>query len=197
MPLPFWVLSVFALLLVVPARAGKPKFATLDVAKAFEAYHLTITERNRVSEARAKLQQDSRRETLKLLAVELRDLKEQVEDSTFTEEQRKDFYRDYMMKNFERDSLKREHDKYLEEQNRLINDGLVKRTYQLLEVVRILARKIAVEDGFDYVFEVSGKTSSQLSALIYIREATDLTARIIGELNRNAPRKDVAANEGP
>ena len=197
MPLPFWVLSVFALLLAVPARAGKPKFATLDVAKAFEAYHLTITERNRVSEARAKLQQDSRRETLKLLAVELRDLKEQVEDSTFTEEQRKDFYRDYMMKNFERDSLKREHDKYLEEQNRLINEGMVKRTYQLLKDVRTLARKIAEEDGFDYVFEVSGKTSSQLSALIYIREATDLTARIIGELNRNAPRKDVAANEGP
>ena len=74
---------------------------------------------------------------------------------------------------------------------------MVKRTYQLLEDVRTLARKIAEEDGFDYVFEVSGKTSSQLSALIYIREATDLTARIIGELNRNAPRKDVAANEGP
>ena len=104
---------------------------------------------------------------------------------------------DYMMKNFERDSLKREHDKYLEEQNRLINEGMVKRTYQLLKDVRTLARKIAEEDGFDYVFEVSGKTSSQLSALIYIREATDLTARIIGELNRNAPRKDVAANEGP
>ncbi|MBJ07031.1 MAG: hypothetical protein CMO40_07970 [Verrucomicrobiaceae bacterium] len=190
MPPHFWLLPIFVLLLAAPIRAGKPRFATLDVAKAFEAYHLTITERTAVSEARSKLQQDTRSETLKLLEVELKDLKGRAKDPALSEDEREEYYRRYMLKNFERDSLKRQYEKHLAEQNRLINEGMVKRTYELLGDLRALARKVAEEEGFDYVFEVSGKTSSQLSTLIYIRDATDLTARIIAELNR-----DVAAEK--
>lgn len=193
-PFPSWLFPAIVLSFAIPAHAGKPRFATLDVAKAFEAYHLTVTERARVSEARGKLQQDPRRETIKLLEVELKDLKEQVEDPAFTEDQRKDYYRRYMMKNFERDSLRREYEKHLEEQNRLIDEALVKKTYDLLGDVRAIVQRVAEEDGFDYVFEVSGKTSSQLTTLIYIRNATDLTGRIIAELNKDAPGEKVAAN---
>ena len=98
------------------------------------------------------------------------------------------------MKNFERDSLRREYEKHLEEQNRLIDEALVKKTYDLLGDVRAIVQRVAEEDGFDYVFEVSGKTSSQLTTLIYIRNATDLTGRIIAELNKDAPGEKVAAN---
>ncbi|MCH2062883.1 MAG: OmpH family outer membrane protein [Roseibacillus sp.] len=200
MPLRPWLRSplpaVLGLLLSLDAAAGKPKLATLDMAKAFEAYHLTITARAKVEEARRTLQQDPRRETIKLLDVELRDLKTHVQDPIFTEAQRKDYYRRYMMKNHERLSLKREHEKHLAEQLNLINKGMVDKTRELLRNVRAIVRKIAEEDGYDHVFEVSGKTSSQLPSLIYIRNATDLTDRVIEELNRNRPKEEVATNPG-
>ena len=200
MPLHPWLRSplpaVLGLLLSLDAAAGKPKFATLDMAKAFEAYHLTVTARAQVQEARKALQQDPRRETIKLLDVELRDLKAHVQDPIFTEAQRKDYYRRYMIKNHERLSLKREHEKHLAEQLNLINRGMVDKTRELLRNVRTIVRKIAEEDGYDHVFEVSGKTSSQLSSLIYIRNATDLTDRVIEELNRNRPNAEVSTSAG-
>ena len=52
-------------------EAARPRIATIDMAKAFESYHLTHAERNRVQEARKALLQDPRPETLKLLQVEL------------------------------------------------------------------------------------------------------------------------------
>ena len=191
-PLP----AVLGLLLSLDATAGKPKFATLDMAKAFEAYHLTVTARAKVEEARRTLQQDPRGETVKLLDVELKDLKAHVQDPTVTESQRKDYYRRYMVKNHERLSLKREYESYLAEQLDLINRGMVEKTRELLRDVRTIVRKIAEEDGFDHVFEVSGKTSSRLPSLLYIRNATDLTDRVIEELNRDRPKEKVATNAG-
>ena len=188
--------AVLGLLLSLDAAAGKPKFATLDMAKAFEAYHLTVTARAQVQEARKTLQQDPRHETIKLLDVELRDLKDHVEDPTFTEAQRKDYYRRYMMKNHERLSLKRQHEQHHAEQLNLINKGMVENTRKLLHDVRAIVQEIAGKDGFDYVFEVSGKTSSQLSSLLYIRNAIDLTDRVIEELNRNRPNAEVSTSSG-
>ncbi len=192
----FLLLAVLGLLLPLPATAGKPKFATLDMARAFEAYHLTISARAKVQEARKTLEQDPRGETIKLLDVELRDLKAQVENPTLTESQRRDCYRRYLTKNHERLSLKREHEKHVAEQLDLINKGMVAKTRELLRDVEAIVQKIAEEDSFDHVFEVSGKTSSRLPSLLYIRNATDLTDRVIRELNKNRPEEEVATSSG-
>ena len=198
MPLPPWLRSfipaALGLLLAPHALAGKPKFATLDMARAFQSYHLTVVARAKVQEARKTLQQDPRSETIKLLEVVLRDLKTQVQTPSFTEEQRREYYRRYVTKNHEHTSLKREHEQYLEEQRTLINRDMVRKTHELLGDVRTIVQKVAEEEGFDHVFEVSGKTSSQLSTLIYIRNATDLTDRVIEKLNKDQPKEKVATN---
>ena len=71
-----------------------------------------------------------------------------------------------------------------------LNKGMVQKTRELLHDVQKIVGKIAEEEGIDHVFEVSGKSSSQLPSLIYIRNATDLTDRVIEELNRNQPEKE-------
>ena len=79
MPLHPWLRSfipaALVLLLAPHTRAGKPEFATLDMARAFQSYHLTVMARAKVQEARKALQKDPRSETIKLLDVELKDLK--------------------------------------------------------------------------------------------------------------------------
>ena len=71
---------------------------------------------------------------------------------------------------------------------------MVQKTRELLQDVQNIVRKIAEEEGIDHVFEVSGKSSSQLPSLIYIRNATDLTDRVIEELNRNQPEKEIPSS---
>lgn len=103
-----------------------------------------------------------------------------------------------MMKNYERVSLRRERDEHMSEQLKLINESMVKKTYDLLGDIRAIVQKIADEKGFDFVFEKSGKTSSQLAPLIYIRNSTDITELVITELNKNKPpEKDVASTVNP
>ena len=200
MPLHPWLRSfipaALVLLLAPHSRAGKPEFATLDMARAFQSYHLTVAARAKVQEARKALQKDPRSETIKLLDVELKDLKTQIQNPSFTEEQRREYYRRYVTKNHERTSLRSEHEQYLQEQRNLINRDMVRTTRTLLGDVRTIVQKIAEEEGFDHVFEVSGETSSQLSTLIYIRNATDLTDRVIKELNKKQSKEKVPTNSG-
>lgn len=184
------------LLLSLPSQAGKPKLGTINMARAFEAYHLTIAEKARVREAREKLQQDPRPETIKLLEVELRDLKGQAQDPALDEEQRREHYLRYMVKHQEHASLKREHEQDRSKRLELLNRNMVGKTRELLHDVQGTVRKVAEEEGIDHVFEVSGKSSSQLPSLIYIRNATDLTDRVIEELNRNQPKKEAPSSSG-
>ena len=196
--LPRLSLAIFATLaLALPGLAEKPRLATVDVSKAFEAYHLTVSERAKVKEARKKLHLDPRHEQIKLLKVEVKDLKREAKDLTLGENQRMDFYRRFMMKNYERSSLEREHKEHLEEQMKVINEGMVKKTYELLGDVRAVVQKIGEEQEFDHVFETSGKTSSQITPLLYIRNGTDITDLVIAELNKDQPKEEVAAAVTP
>ncbi len=181
---------LLGLLSFLPSQAGKPRLGTINIARAFEAYHLTIAEKERVREAREKLQQDPRPETIKLLEVELKDLRNQAQDPALNEEQRRQHYQRYMVKHHEHASLKREHEHDRSEKLEHLNKGMVQKTRELLHDVQKIVGKIAEEEGIDHVFEVSGKSSSQLPSLIYIRNATDLTDRVIEELNRNQPEKE-------
>ena len=94
-----------------PLEAARPRIATIDMAKAFESYHLTHAERNRVQEARKALLRDPRPETLKLLQVELGDLKGRIQDPGGEEKQRQQDYQRFLVKHHEYSTLKSEHEK--------------------------------------------------------------------------------------
>ena len=165
-------------------EAGEPLFATIDMAKAFESYHLTHAERKRVRQARKALLRDPRPETLKLLEVELGDLRGKIQDPAREEKQRQQDYQRFLVKHHEYSTLKSEHERDHSAKLKILNESMVVVTRKRLNDIRIVVRKIAREEEFDYVFEIGGKTSSQLPSLLYIRDATDLTMRIIEELNR-------------
>lgn len=177
------------------SRAEKPKFAVVDVSKAFEAYYVTIEEKSNIQDARDELKRDPRLEKIKLIKVELQELRDKVRDSTFTETERRDYFRQFQIKTQDLRALQRATVEHIDEQARVIDEAMVKRTRQLLGEVREVVQRLAAKEGFDFVFEVGGKTSSQIPSLIYIREATDLTDRVIEILNNDGvdPNDDIAA----
>ncbi len=192
--------AILVLSLSLPASGEKPRFAVVDVAKAFEAYHVTQEEKekNNNNAARAELKKDKRLEQIKLTRVELLDLRENVRDTTLSEAQREEYFRKFQIKAHELRSLQRDTLNYLAEQKRIIDTAMVDKTKELLETIRSVVREISEEGGYDYVFEKGGKTSSQIAPLIYIRNATDLTDLVIKTLNKDAPpEKAVATVENP
>jgi len=70
---------------------------------------------------------------------------------------------------------------------------MVRQTKKLLDNIRAVVRRIAGENGYDVVMETGGTTSSQVSTLIYIRDATDITDRVIAELNDTSSAADDVA----
>lgn len=183
--------------LATSAFAGKPKFAIVDVTRAFEAYHVTVLEKENIEKARAALQNDPRFEKIKLLKVELLDLRDDVRDTTRSHDEREQAFREFQIKDRDLRVLQRETSEHIAEQARIIDTAMVKKTRHLLGEVRAAIQKIAQEGGYDYVFETSGRTSSQIPPLIYIRDAVDLTAPVIDALNRTETEKDVATVGAP
>ena len=45
----------------------------------------------------------------------------------------------------------------------------------------------AKSDAYDYVFDKSGLSTSQVPFLLYTKDATDITAGLLGVLNKDAP----------
>jgi Skp family chaperone for outer membrane proteins len=193
-PLPKLLLAASAVLgLALPAFAEKPKFAVVDITRAFEAYHVTILEKEKIRESRAALKRDPRLEKIKLMELELVELRDKVRDVTLSEGERQLHYREFHLKDQDLRKLQRDAREDLSERSRTIDVAMVHKTRHLLGEVRAVVQKVSEEGGFDFAFEKSGKTSSQIPTLIYIRDATDITDLVIEILNNgNAVETDIA-----
>lgn len=68
-------------------------------------------------------------------------------------------------------------------------DGMVER----LDEVRAEVARQAEERGLELVYDISGKSSTQVAVLIYAKETEDITAAVINALNADAPEGDTEA----
>ena len=64
---------------------------------------------------------------------------------------------------------------------------MVQRMKGILEEIRKLVEEKAKADNFDYVFDKSGLSTSQVPFLLYAKDATDITAGLLKDLNKDAP----------
>ena len=70
---------------------------------------------------------------------------------------------------------------------------MVQRMKGILEEIRKLVEEQAKVDNFDYVFDKSGLSTSQVPFLLYAKDATDITASLLKDLNKDAPPEDSGA----
>ena len=63
---------------------------------------------------------------------------------------------------------------------------MVQRMRGILEEIRKLVEDQAKSDDYDYVFDKSGLSTSQVPFLLYTKDATDITPGLLEELNKDA-----------
>lgn len=182
-----------ALLTLILATAapgqGKLNIATVDMQELFKQYHRTNEAQKQINIERARIQKDNneRLARIRQLEEQLETLGKQLEDTTVADSKKQELYKERQMKLQEGIALDRERREFLKRRNQALNEKLVQRMKGILEEIRKLVEEQAQIGNYDYVFDKSGLSTSQVPFLLYTKDATDITAELLKALNKDAP----------
>ena len=89
----------------------------------------------------------------------------------------------------------RERREFLQRRNQALNEKMVQRMKAILEEIRKLVEEQAKKDNYDYVFDKSGLSTSQVPFLLYTKDSTDITGVLLKDLNKGAPPESLKKDE--
>lgn len=79
---------------------------------------------------------------------------------------------------------------YLDRKRRQVQDDMERQMRGILEeITKLLEEKSKAED-YDYVFDRSGNSTTQIPVLLYAKDSVDITETLLVELNKDAPEKE-------
>lgn len=169
--------------------AENPKMATVDMQKLFKEYNRTAAAQERFNMEYATIQKDinERIEVMNQMRLVLKNLQNQMESGALSDEQKKKKASEWKLVDQERKMMK-DQIKQFEKQEREKVKRLMSASMQgLMREIRGRVVSHAEQQGYDFVFDKSGKNSNQVSYFIYLKDPVDITASVLNELNEFAP----------
>ena len=193
------VLVAAGLCATAAAQESKLKIATVDMQQLFKEYHRTNEAQKQINVERARIQKENneRLSRIRELDTELQNMRKQLEDPSISDQKKQTVYRDWQMKQNEGIALDRERREFLQRRNQALNEKMVQRMKGILEEIKKLVEEEAKTEDYDYVFDKSGLSTSQVPFLLYTKDATDITADLLVDLNKDAPAEGEAPAEEP
>jgi outer membrane protein len=188
-----------SLITVAAAQQGKLNIATVDMQELFKQYYRTNEAQKQVNVERARIQKDNNERLARIRELEESrgGLRKQLEDPSINDSKKQTLFKDWQMKQQEGIALERERQEFLERRNRALNEKVVQRMKGIFEEIRKLVEEQAKVDNYDYVFDKSGLSSSQVPFLLYTKDATDITAGLLKNLNKDAPADSLPSKDDP
>lgn len=182
---------------VAAAQEGKLKIATVDMQQLFKEYHRTNEAQKQINVERAKIQKENneRLAHIRDLDTSLDTLRKQTEDPAISDSKKQAAFTEFNLKHQEGVALDRERREFLQRRNQALNEKMVQRMKGILEEIRKLVEEQAKSEDYDYVFDKSGLSTSQVPFLLYTKDATDITAVLLKGLNKDAPPEGAATEE--
>jgi len=177
------------------ASAQKLNIATVDMQQLFKEYHRTNEAQKQINVERARIQKENneRLARIRQLENELESLRKQLEDPAISDQKKQELFKGWQMKQQEGIALDRERREFLQRRNQALNEKMVQRMRGILEEIRKLVEEQAKAEDYDYVFDKSGLSTSQVPFLLYTKDATDITAGLLKDLNKDAPAEETPA----
>ncbi len=174
---------------VAAAQDAKLDIATVDMQQLFKEYYRTNEAQKQINVERARIQKENneRLSRIRELDTELQNMRKQLEDPSISDSKKQTVYREWQMKQNEGIALDRERREFLQRRNQALNEKMVQRMKGILEEIKKLVEEQARTDDHDYVFDKSGLSTSQVPFLLYTKDATDITATLLVDLNKDAP----------
>jgi outer membrane protein len=180
---------------VASAQDAKMKIATVDMQELFKQYYRTNEAQKQINVERARIQKDNNERLARIRELDnsLANLRKQLEDPTIADSKKQSVFKDWQMQQQEGIALDRERREFLQRRNQALNEKMVQRMKGILEEIRKLVEEQAKVDDYDYVFDKSGLSTSQVPFLLYTKDATDITAGLLKDLNKDAPAESLPA----
>ncbi len=171
------------------AQDAKLNIATVDMQELFKQYYRTNEAQKQINVERARIQKENNERLTRIRELEttIGNLRKQLEDPALNESKKQTLYKDWQGQNQEGIALDRERREFLQRRNQALNEDMVQRMKSILEEIRKLVEEKAKLDNYDYVFDKSGLSTSQVPFLLYTKDATDITAGLLKDLNKDAP----------
>lgn len=183
------VLCALTLVTVGTASAQRLKIATVDMQKLFKEYHRTTEEQQKFSEEFARIQKENneRLAGIRKLEEELQVLKKKIEDPTLSDSVKRDKSKEFQLKLDEAKAMDRERREFLGRRTRALELKKQASMQGILEEIRKRIVDHSKKEDFDFVLDKSGLSANQVPFLLYTKDATDITAALLTELNKDAP----------
>lgn len=175
--------------LISVASAQNIKIATVDMQELFKQYHQTITAQDQINLERAKINQHNEDRLVRIREIEanLESFKKQIEDPSVNESKKQSLIKDFNLQQQEGIQLDKERREFIQRRTTALNENMVERMKRILEDIRKLVEERSKADNYDFVFDKSGMSTSQVPILLYSKDATDITASLLKVLNKDAP----------
>lgn len=177
------------------ATDGKLKIATVDMQELFKQYYRTNEAQKQINVERARIQKENNERLARIRELEdnLSGLRKQYDDPAVNDSKKQALFKEWQSQQQEGIALDRERREFLQRRNQALNEKMMQRMKGILEEIRKLVEEQAKADNFDYVFDKSGLSTSQVPFLLYNKDATDITSNLLKTLNKDAPAESLPA----
>lgn len=167
------------------------RIATVDMQQLFKDYHRTDDVQKQLNLERTRIQKEvnDRQTRLRELENNLSNLRKQIDDPSISESKRQAIFKDWQMQQQEGLALTRDLKEFSDRKKRALDEMMVQRMKAILNEIRKLVEEQAKGENYDYVFDRSGLSTSQVPFLLFTKDATDITASLLKDLNKDAPKE--------
>jgi outer membrane protein len=178
--------TVLALLLSIGLAAAKPpRVALLRVTDVHRQLETTARSNELLKARRDEIGKDPRLAKSNALFSELALRYKQLTTGTnkIDPEARKKLEREYAIMSREANALRADFEAFESAKEREINAEMVAGMKQRLQLIEETARKLAADEGYDWILDSSGHTNTGVPLVLYAKNADDLTDRVIAALS--------------
>ena len=166
------------------------KIAIVDLEKVFNSYYKTEEAQGRLKEQENNYKQEltDRQESYQKLVEQHRELKEAADDPSLADTARSD--KETRLKDKEQEimSSRNKIQEFLQTTRKLNMDQTQRLRTDILKEMDD-AIKVFVKGKYNLVLDSTGKTLSGAPTIIYSEGVTDITDKIITELNKSKPQE--------
>jgi outer membrane protein len=177
------------------AQDDRLKIATVDMQALTQEYNKTKTTRAKMEKdiARVRVDGEERMKQLQELAKTVEALKKQIDDPSIAEAKRRDLMNTRQLKGQELQTLQADLEDFMKRKDRAVKEQILVDLKVILEEIRSKVRTHAESEGYDYVLDKAGVSTSQVPILLYTKDATDITEVLLKTINEGVPAPEEAA----
>ena len=181
--------AFFALASFAQIGAQEIKVATVDMKRLLKDYYRTEEAQQELNEKQALLTKanNEKQKQIQELEEEINTLRKQFEDPSLNEAKKKEIYEQLQLKQQEGIAMSRSLKEYLDRKRRQVQDEMQRQMRGILEEISKLLEEKAKAEDYDFVYDKSGNSTTQVPVLLYSKDTYDITEGLLKELNKDAP----------